>query len=212
MREAARKQLIVKIASEPWEFEQIHALNHQTFTGEIPQHPPSPSGRLIDRFHNENVYVIGVDERRVAGMIAIRDRRPFALDQLLPHSGNLLCVATMEQGRCLERFVVKEVPPWAHILCPENLLRTHEWIRSQDPQLAQSLPVMLDYVWRYCVREGFDLALISGTTRQLKLYAHLGFVPFGPLVGTPEALFQPMMLTLERFAPRAPRLGRAGRV
>jgi hypothetical protein len=62
------------------------------------------------------------------------------------------------------------------------------------------------------LREGFDLALISGTTRQLKLYEHLGFVPFGPLVGTPEALFQPMMLTLERFAPRAPQLFRAGRV
>jgi len=187
MREAARKQLIVKIASEPWEFEQIHALNHQTFTGEIPQHPPSPSGRLIDRFHNENVYVIGVDERRVAGMIAIRDRRPFALDQRLPN--------------------LDEYLPKGRAMCELRLLAVERRARR-----GRLLPVMLDYVWRYCVREGFDLALISGTTRQLKLYAHLGFVPFGPLVGTPEALFQPMMLTLERFAPRAPRLGRAGRV
>ena len=57
-----------KIASEPWEFEQIHALNHETFTGEIPQHPSSPSGRLLDRFHDDNVSTsaaaIGLDLER----------------------------------------------------------------------------------------------------------------------------------------------------
>jgi GNAT superfamily N-acetyltransferase len=51
----------------------------------------------------------------------------------------------------------------------------------------------------YCWRQGYDLALISGTTRQQKLYRHLGFIPFGPLVGTPDALFQPMYLTVEHF-------------
>jgi hypothetical protein len=45
--------------------------------------------------------------------------------------------------------------------------------------------------------------VISGITRQQKLYEHLGFVPFGPIIGTREAQFQPMMLTLERFRPRA---------
>jgi aspartate aminotransferase-like enzyme len=55
---------------------------------------------------------------------------------------------------------------------------------------------------------GYDVALISGTTRQLRLYRHMGFVPFGPLVVGPGAQFQPMMLTLERFAPRAPKLFR----
>src|SRR5439155_24262000 len=46
---------------------------------------------------------------------------------------------------------------------------------------------------------GYDLAIISGTVRQQKLYRHLGFVPFGPVVGTGDAQFQPMYLTLERF-------------
>ena len=31
------------------------------------------------------------------------------------------------------------------------------------------------------------------------MYQHLGFVPFGPLVGTGEAQFQPMYVTLETF-------------
>jgi aspartate aminotransferase-like enzyme len=73
---------------------------------------------------------------------------------------------------------------------------------------GQLLPALLGGVWRYCLREGFDLALISAVTRQLKLYRHLGFEPFGPLVGAPPVLFQPMMLTLERFAARAPKLFR----
>ena len=46
------------------------------------------------------------------------------------------------------------------------------------------LSALLDYVWRYCLGQGYDLAVISGITRQLKLYQHLGFVPFGPLIGT----------------------------
>src|SRR5207244_13632549 len=49
---------------------------------------------------------------------------------------------------------------------------------------------------------GCDVALISGTIRQLRLYAHLGFEPFGPLVGKPGAYYQPMMLTLEHFENR----------
>src|SRR4029079_6935081 len=32
-----------------------------------------------------------------------------------------------------------------------------------------------------------------------KLYRHLGFVPFGPRVGTDEAPFQPMYITIEGF-------------
>jgi len=35
------------------------------------------------------------------------------------------------------------------------------------------------------------------------LYRHLGFVPFGPLVGEPGAQFQPMYLSLEAFQRRA---------
>ena len=46
---------------------------------------------------------------------------------------------------------------------------------------------------------GFTLAIISGTLRQLRLYKHLGFVPFGPVVGTGDAQFQPMHLSLEKF-------------
>jgi len=47
--------------------------------------------------------------------------------------------------------------------------------------------------------QGCDLALISGTVRELKLYRHLGFEAFGPRVGSAEASYQPMYLTLDAF-------------
>lgn len=41
---------------------------------------------------------------------------------------------------------------------------------------------------------GFELCIISGTTRQTKLYQHIGFRPFYHPVGTEGALYQPMYL------------------
>jgi len=64
---------------------------------------------------------------------------------------------------------------------------------------GQVLAGLLALLWQYCVERGHDLAIISGTTRQLKLYQHLGFVPFGPVVGAGEAQFQPMYARLESF-------------
>lgn len=175
--------LRVKVATEVWEFEQIHALNHQTFAEEIPRYAALPTRRLIDRFHDENTYVIGLRDRHLAGMIAIRSRRPFSLDERLPNLDSYL-------------------PP-GRSMCEIRLLAVDKRDRT-----GRLLPALLAFVWRHCLRQGYDLALISGTTRQLKLYAHLGFVPFGPLVGPVEAQFQPMMLTLEQFAPRVPALFR----
>jgi len=51
---------LYKVAATADEFEQIHRLNYQTFVGEIPQHSPNPEGRLVDKFHAENTYLIGV--------------------------------------------------------------------------------------------------------------------------------------------------------
>jgi aspartate aminotransferase-like enzyme len=58
---------------------------------------------------------------------------------------------------------------------------------------------ILALLWQHGVEKGYDLAIISGTTRQQRLYQHLGFVPFGPLVGGGDAQFQPMYVTLETF-------------
>lgn len=166
--------LVCKVASEPWEFELIHRLNYRTFVEEIPQHARNPEGRLVDRFHAENTYLVALAGGTLAGMMALRPQRPFSLDAKLPNLD-----AYLPAGR---------KPIEVRLLAVEPEFR-------QTPLFLR----LFEFAVRRCLERGFDLALISGTTRQLKLYRHLGFTPFGPLVGTAEAPYQPMYLTLEAF-------------
>ena len=165
---------IFKIASEDWEFEQIHRLNYTTFVEEIPQHAPNPSKSLVDKFHHQNTYIICTCGHRLAGMVALRDKRPFSLDEKLEHI-----------DACL--------PPHRS-LCELRLMAVDKHFRG--PRVFQGL---MDKLTQYIELHGYDLVVISGTIRQQKLYRHLGFTPFGPLVGTPEAQYQPMYLTLQTY-------------
>lgn len=166
--------LQLKIATEDWEFEEIHYLNYRTFVVEIPQHPPNDTQRLVDRFHAENTYFVAVDGPAVVGMVAFRAQRPFSLDSKLPDLDTYLPVGCRP---CEIRLLAID-PPW------------------RSTRLCRQLLAMLAE-YAYC--QGHDVAVISGTTRQIRLYEHLGFEPFGPLVGSWDALYQPMQLSLETF-------------
>jgi aspartate aminotransferase-like enzyme len=174
----ARAPLTFKAATEDWEFEQIHRLNYRTFVEEIPQHQASPTQRLVDKFHSENTYLICLCGRKLAGMLAVRGQRPFSLDQKLSDLDSHL--------------------PAGRKICEIRLLAIEKKFRG-----AQVLQGILALLWQHGVEQGYDLAIISGTTRQFKLYQHLGFVPFGPVVGSGEAQFQPMYVTLETFESTA---------
>src|SRR5436190_4169511 len=175
---STRSPLVFKFASEDWEFEQIHRLNYKTFVEEIPQHHGSPNHRLVDKFHHENTYLICLCDQKLAGMLAVRGNRPFSLDQKLAH---------------LDSFL-----PAGRRICEIRLLAVEKKFRG-----AQVLQGILALLWQHGIEKGYDLAIISGTTRQFKLYQHLGFVPFGPVVGAGEAQFQPMYVTLETFEATA---------
>jgi aspartate aminotransferase-like enzyme len=166
--------LVFKIATEDWEMDLIHQLNYRTFVEEIPQHAPPPNGRLVDRFHAENTYIICLCGSKLAGMLALRANRPFSLDQKLPNLDSYL-------------------PP-GRSLCEIRLLAVDK--RYRTGQVFQGFMAM---VWQQFVEHGWDMAVISGTTRQRKLYQHLGYIPFGPLVGKDGAQFQPMYLSIESF-------------
>jgi aspartate aminotransferase-like enzyme len=171
------QSLVFKFASEDWEFEAIHRLNYRTFVEEIPQHQRSPTHRLVDKFHAENTYLICLCGRQLIGMLAARGNRPFSLDQKVPNLDSHL--------------------PAGRTICEIRLLAIDRKFRGARG--GQVLSGILALLWQHGVERGYDLAIISGTTRQLKLYQHLGFVPFGPMVGTGEAQFQPMYVTLETF-------------
>lgn len=174
---APRSPLVFKFASEDWEFEQIHRLNYRTFVEEIPQHHASPTHRLVDKFHAENTYLICLNDQKIVGMLAARGNRPFSLDQKVPDLDTHL--------------------PAGRTVCEIRLLAIDRKFRGSRG--GQVLSGLLALLWQHGVEKGYDLAIISGTMRQLRLYQHLGFVPFGPLVGTGEAQFQPMYVTLETF-------------
>ena len=166
------RELAFKVADRPEEREQIHRLNHRTFAGEIPQHPASPDGRLIDKFDAENAYLVCLHGDRLVGMIAVRGTRPFSLDGKLPDLD-----AHLPPHRAVCEFRLLSVDP--------------------DYRSGRVLLGLMGLLRRHCQGRGYDLGVISGTTRQAKLYRRLGFVPFGPLVGAAGARFQPMYLTLD---------------
>lgn len=171
---STRQPLTFKFASEDWEFEQIHRLNYKTFVEEIPQHHASPTHRLVDKFHAENTYLICLSGKKLVGMLAVRGKRPFSLDQKLENLDSYL--------------------PAGRTICEIRLLAIERKFRG-----AQVLQGILALLWQHGIERGYDLAIISGTNRQFRLYQHLGFVPFGPVVGSGEAQFQPMYVTLETF-------------
>lgn len=173
--------LVFKIADQDWEFEAIHHLNYKTFVEEIPQHQPSPAQRLVDKFHAENVYLICLNGRKLAGMLAVRGRRPFSLDQKVANLDSYL--------------------PGGRKISEIRLLAIEKKYRGAHG--GQVLQGILALLWQHSVEQGYDFAVISGTLRQIKLYRHLGFIPFGPVVGGGEAQYQPMYITLETFEAAA---------
>src|SRR5438874_7892432 len=175
---STRPPLVFKCANEDWEFEQIHRLNYKTFVEEIPQHHASPTHRLVDKFNAENTYLISLSGRKLAGMLAVRGNRPFSLDQKLENIDSYL--------------------PANRKVCEIRLLAVEKKFRG-----AQVLQGILALLWQHGIEKGYDLAIISGTPRQFRLYQHLGFVPFGPVVGSGDAQFQPMYVTLETFEAAA---------
>ncbi|HEU4394613.1 MAG TPA: GNAT family N-acetyltransferase [Planctomycetota bacterium] len=166
--------LVYAIAASEPEFEAIHRLNYQTFVEEIPQHAANPERRLVDRFHAENTYAICRDGDRVVGMVAGRARRPFSLDGKLAN---------------LDSFL-----PKGHRPVEIRLLSVAKGYR-----MGAVMPRLVGLISDHFRRQGCDLGVISGTLRQARLYRHLGFEPFGPVVGAGDARFQPMFITLERF-------------
>jgi GNAT superfamily N-acetyltransferase len=164
----------VRLAT-PADDDAIHRLNYRTFVEEIPQHPPNTERRLVDRFHDQNVYAVYEVDGTVVGMVSARMHRPFSLDQQL--------------GPVEEWLAPNARPLEIRLLAIEPAFRaTRVFVR------------LVLFLTAYCMAAGYDVAVISGTTRQLQLYRHLGFIPFGRQVGHDGAWYQPMYITRERVA------------
>lgn len=165
-----------KIAQTQAEFEAIAKLNYATFVEEIPQHEPNESARKIDRFHAENTYLVVYKNTEIVGMLAFRDQRPFSIDEKI--------------GK-VETYLAQEI---CGKLCEIRLLAVKKAYRTGRVllRLAQAL-------YSFAYEKGYSAAVISGTTREEKLYKQMGFIQFAPSVGTAKATFLPMVLTRQQF-------------
>jgi len=168
------RSLRYKIAETENEFEQIFRLNYKTFVEEIPQGDTNPEKRLVDKFHSQNTYLICLDGDQLLGMLAMRDQRPFSLDTKLENLDSYL--------------------PAYRSICEIRLLAVEPG--SRHSRIFGGLALFLA---QYCDEHNYDMAIMSGTTRQQKLYQHLGFTAFGPLVGKGDTLFQPMYITIDAY-------------
>src|SRR5262245_58676482 len=185
-REAQRGPCrIYRVAQEPWEFEQIHRLNYRTFVEEIPQHPPNPDRRLVDPLLARSTPFVCLAGRQLIGMVMISGERPFSLDRKLPGLDSYIPVASKP---CEVRLLMIEPRHRRGRVFAELFVRAARWGRLQ----------------------GYDLALISAAVHQMRLYQHLGFVPFGPPLGTVEALFQGMYVTWDSVPESVRRLVERG--
>ena len=165
-----------KIATTEKEFDDIAALNYETFVEEIPQYVPNEIRRKVDRFHNENQYIVVYKETEIVGMLAFRDNRPFSLDEKL--------------GKIEQYLQEKDCEKLAEI----RLLAIKKAYRT-----GRVFYRLIQAVYAFAYHQGYSAAVISGTTREQKLYRHMGFEPFAPAVGTEEAKFVPMILTRKKF-------------
>jgi predicted N-acetyltransferase YhbS len=163
--------MILKQATELHEFLQIHQLNYKTFVEEIPQHQQNTEKMLVDKFHNKNKYIIAMKARRVIGMVCYNSDRPFSLDTKIQD---------------LDQYF----PHYTKLVEIRLLSVCHE---ERKTTVAYRL---FQYLSQSLMQLNVDAAIISGTTRQIRLYARMGFTPFGPLVGDTGALYQPMFITL----------------
>jgi hypothetical protein len=166
--------MILKHADCEDEFHQIHQLNYRTFVEEIPQHTPNTEKELIDKFHFKNEYIIALKDQKLIGMVCYNMQRPFSLDEKIPQ---------------LDHFL-----PLHNKLAEIRLLAID--MEERKVTIAYRL---LQFLCTELIRNNVDAAVISGTTRQTRLYSNLGFVPFGPLVGKEGAYYQPMYVTLNQL-------------
>ncbi|MEH7343128.1 GNAT family N-acetyltransferase [Bacillus sp. JJ1532] len=166
-----------KIARTEREFSEIAKLNYETFVEEIPQHEPDENGIRVDPFHHENKYIIVLKDQELAGMIAIRDQRPFSLDKKVGSVENLLHDDALS-GK----------------LCEIRLLAVRKEHRN-----GRVFFMLVSALSDYAYKQGYSAAVISGTIREQKLYKQMGFEAFADTVGTEDAQFVPMVLTRRQF-------------
>jgi len=166
-RDVRLGRYVFKPAGTRDELEQLHRLNHATFVREVPQHAARDDGRLVDKFHDRNLYFVALEGPRVVGMLALHDQPPFSIADKLADASVLQRLG----ARPLEVRLLAIEPGHRHGAVFAGL----------------GLCVL-----RHAQRGGYSHLLISGVFKRLRMYERIGFRAIGPAAGSGDARFVPM--------------------
>lgn len=170
-----------KRAETSHEFTAIHRLNYRTFVHEIPQHPDTGAGELVDKFHHKNIYFIILKEDRLVGMLSAHDQPPFSVADRLSDPS---------------------------LLQRPGMLPLEVRLLTIEPR-ERNTNLFFGLIWQlydYALSNRKTHLLISGVTDRLRLYQRLGFEPLGPAVACGQASFVPMILEVGRLPQRVQQL------
>ncbi len=171
---------VFKRAETKLEFEQVHRLNHRTFVDEIPQHQPTGTGALVDKFHHKNLYLIVLRDQRVVGMVSTHDQPPFSVAERLPDPA----ILHRNGARPLE----------------VRLLAIEPGERNSTMFFG-----MVWSLYNHVLENGYTHVYISGVKDRIDMYQRLGFAPLGPEVPCGQAAFVPMVLTVGQLPEKMER-------
>lgn len=160
-----------KMAATSEEFAEIHRLNHQIFVDEVGQHEPTSTGRLIDQFHEKNIYFIAKRGDLLVGMISVHDQPPFSVASKLRDSSVLTALGSG--------------------LLEVRLLAIHS-----DERNSRVFAGLLYAVLIHACAGRYTHLIISGVEKHLRMYARFGFRAIGPAVSRGKTEFTPMALLI----------------
>lgn len=175
VRLAARVQTLdlqIKIADSEDEYRQIAELNHQTYVDELKQESaPRSQRRLVDKYHDTNVYLVAKRGDEVIGMVFITlPQQPFSIEGSLTDTSALSGIR--HQTVELRRLAVKKEHRHGRVM-----LR------------------LFEFGFRYCEARGLHYAIISALEQQRRLYKKLGAWDIGAPFTKGECTYYPMMMS-----------------
>ncbi|MSP21770.1 MAG: aminotransferase class V-fold PLP-dependent enzyme [Dehalococcoidia bacterium] len=171
-----RTELVVRSARGPADFDAIRRLNEAVFAREIGQHEPSADGRLVDQFEARSRFYTAWRGNELVGMVCYATGA----------GGPLSIEAKLDDARIIDAYRPTAIEIRLLAVRPGERNSRAAWLMLRD--LARDV-----------VQLGYRYALISGIDSQMRLYQRFGFTALGPPVRRRDALFTPMVLTLDGF-------------
>ena len=171
-----RTELVVRSARGSADFDAIRRLNEEVFAREIGQHEPSADGRLVDQFETRSHFYTAWRGDELVGMVC------YATGE----DGPLSIEAKLDDPHVIDDYRRQAIEIRLFAVRPGERNSRAAWLILRD--LARDV-----------VQLGYRYALISGIESQMRLYLRSGFTALGPPVRRGDALFTPMVLTLDGF-------------